>query len=316
MKIASILGLGVTTLALHAAAAWPERPIKVVVPFAPGGAADAAVRVIAPRMELAKPIVVENQAGAGGTIGTTAVARAAPDGYTFLVGSAANAIGGALVKDLPYDFSRDLIAVAMLADVPGVLVVAKDVPVKTVPEFVAYVKARPGKVAYGSPGLGTSVHMAGELFSHTTKTEMLHVPYKGASAALTDLLAGRIQVMFPALAAVQGQVKDGRLRALAVTTAQRTPLAPELPTVAEAGVPGYEVGGWIGIFAPKGTPEAVLNAFRAALAKALADPGVAASLTKVGVEPRPMEAEKFKALVAAETARWAKLVREAKITAE
>ncbi len=294
--------------------AWPERPVTLVIPFAPGGAADAAMRVIGPRLSrhLGHPVVVENKPGAGGVVGTQFVARATGDGHTQLVGSAGNAITSALSTQLPYDFEKDLLPVTQIASVPGVLVVQSSLPVKSVKDLVALLKAEPGARSFGSPGQGTSVHMAGELFQHMTGTRMLHVPYRGASNALTDLLGGQLDLMFPALAAAQPYIKSGKVRALAVTGKARTSLAPDLPTVAEAGIPHYEVGAWIGLFAPAGIAQPVVDRAQGAMGKVLAEPDTSRALLAIGVEPQHGTQAEFRQLVRAETARWAGLIREMK----
>jgi tripartite-type tricarboxylate transporter receptor subunit TctC len=306
-----------TTLAVAGAAhaVWPEKPIRIVIPFVPGGAADSAARLIAPSLQkrLGQPVVIENRAGAGGAIGTASVATAAPDGYTLLMGSASNAIGNALQSKLPYVFERDLVPVMLVAEIPGVVVVPSKLPVKTMQELVAYVRARPGDVSYGSPGYGTSVHLAGELFQSMTATSMVHVPYKGASAALTDLLGMRLQLMFPALAAAQPNIQAGNLRALAVTTRKRSSLAPELPTVHEAGLAGYEVGGWIGLFVPKGLAPEVLAALQRGMEDTMKDEDLRRSLIKLGVEPTPGSAQALAEKVESDTRRWEHVIKVRKM---
>ena len=317
---AALRGLITTlTLALFAAlpaqAAWPEKPIRIVVPFVPGGAADSAARMLAPGLQkrLGQSVVIENRAGAGATIGTAAAAAAPPDGYTLLMGSASNAIGNAIQKNLGYVFERDLEPVLLVAEVPGVVVVPRSLPVTTVRELVAYAKARPGEISYGSPGYGTSVHLAGELFESMTGASMVHVTYKGASPAIIDLLAMRLQLMFPALAAAQSHIQSGGLRALAVTTAKRSLLAPELPTVSEAGLPGYEVSGWIGLFAPKGVAPDILRRLERAIDDTLRDEPMRQSLVKIGIEPTPAPAQALRERVESDTRRWEQLIKNRKI---
>ena len=296
-------------------AVWPERPIRIVVPFAPGGAADNAARQLAPGLtqRLGQAVVIENKSGAGSQIGTAAVATAAADGYTLLMGSAGNAIDSASKKKLPYVFERDLDALALIAEVPGVVVVPQDLPVRDIRELIAYVKARDGQLSYGSPGNGTSVHLAGELFQSMTGTMMIHVPYRGASAALTDVLAQRLQLMFPAYAAAQPHLQAGKLRALAVTTRKRSALLPDLPTVDEAGLPGYEVGGWIGLFTPKGVPPDVTERLQRALQETLTDPAVRQSLARIGIEATPGPAPVLRDKVGADVLRWQHLIRSRRI---
>jgi tripartite-type tricarboxylate transporter receptor subunit TctC len=305
--------LGLASGAAHAA--WPEKPIRIVIPFVPGGAADSAARLIAPALQkrLGQAVVIENRAGAGGAIGTAFVATAPADGYTLLMGSASNAIGNALQSKLPYVFERDLIPVMLVAEIPGVVVVPSKLPVKSMQELVAYVKAHPGDVSYGSPGYGTSVHLAGELFQSMTATTMVHVPYKGASAAMTDLLGMRLQLMFPALAAAQAHIQAGNLRALAVTTRKRSSLAPDLPTVHEAGLAGYEVGGWIGLFVPKGLAPEVTAALQRGIEDTLKDEELRRGLIKLGVEPTPASAQVLSEKVESDTRRWEQVIKVRKM---
>ena len=296
-------------------AAWPEKTIKIVVPFVPGGAADSAARVMAPGLQkrLGQAVLIENKGGAGATIGTAAVVTAPADGYTLLMGSATNAIGGAIQKQLPYVFERDLVPVFQVAEVPGVVVVPRSLPINNIQELIAYVKAHPGELCYGSPGFGTSVHLAGEMFESMTGTSMIHVPYKGAAPAITDLLGLRLQLMFPALAAAQTHIQAGTLRALAVTTPKRTALAPELPTVHEAGLPGFEVGGWIGLFAPKGVAPEVLGRLHKAIEDTLKDDETRQALVKVGIEVAPAGPQVLRERFDSEMRRWEKLIKTRKI---
>jgi len=302
-------------MSFPALAAWPEKPIKIVVPFVPGGAADSAARVMAPGLQkrLGQAVLIENKGGAGATIGTAAVVTAPADGYTVLMGSATNAISGAIQKQLPYVFERDLVPVFQVAEVPGVVVVPRSLPINNIQELIAYVKAHPGELCYGSPGFGTSVHLAGEMFESMTGTSMIHVPYKGAAPAITDLLGLRLQLMFPALAAAQTHIQAGTLRALAVTTPRRTALAPELPTVHEAGLPGFEVGGWIGLFAPKGVAPEVLGRLQKAIEDTLKDDETRQALFKVGIEVAPAGPQVLRERFDSEMRRWEKLIKTRKI---
>lgn len=296
-------------------AAWPEKPIRIVVPFVPGGAADSAARLIAPSLQkrLGQPVVIENRAGAGATIGTSAVATAPPDGYTLLMGSASNAISNAIQSKLPYVFERDLVAVMLVAEIPGVVVVPSKLPVKNIKELIAYAKVHKDDMSYGSPGYGTSVHLAGELFQSMTGTSMVHVPYKGASAAITDLLGMRLQVMFPALAAAQPHMQAGNLRALAVTTRKRSVLAPDLPTVHEAGLAGFEVGAWIGFFVPKGLAPEVMTALQLAIEDTMKDEELQRALSKLGIEPTPASAQVLREKVESDTRRWEQVIKNRKM---
>lgn len=295
--------------------AWPDKPVSIVIPFSAGGAADSAMRLLAPKLGeiLGQAVVVENKPGAGAVIGTQYVVRSKNDGHTLLMGSAGNTITSSLARNLTYDFEKDLMPITLVANVPGVVVVPASSPAKDVRGLIALLKAEPGRRVYGSPGLGTSVHMAGELFQQMSGTKMLHVPYRGAGNAMTDLLGGRLDLMFPALAAAQPYMKTNEIRALAVTGKSRSALVPNLPTVAEAGIPNYEVGAWIGLLAPTGTPQPVIEKIRSAVIKALADPAVESGLIGLGVEPVRGSQEEFQRLVRSETARWSKLIKQANI---
>lgn len=303
-------------LPLQASSAWPDKPVHIVVPFAPGGAPDLTARALAPALQKlwGQPVVIENRSGAGATIGTAAVANAAGDGYTLLLGSAANAIDSVIQKKLPYVFERDLVPVLLVAEVPGVMVVPKALGVNSMQELLVYARAKPPEtLSYGSPGFGTSVHLAGELFDSMAGISMVHVPYKGAAPAITDLLGLRLQVMFPALAAAQAHIKSGSLKVLAVTTRNRTALAPEVPTVSELGLPGYEVGGWLGLFAPKGVPAEVLGRIQHGLEDALKDNTTRQALARQGVEANPASAAALRERVDSDTRRWAQLIKTRKI---
>jgi tripartite-type tricarboxylate transporter receptor subunit TctC len=296
-------------------AVFPEKPIRIVIPFAPGGAADSAVRLMAPSLQkrLGQPVLIENKAGAGATIGTAYVGTSTPDGYTLLMGSASNAIGNAIQNKMPYVFERDFIPVMLVADVPGVVVVPTKLPVKNMQELIAYAKANEGKLNYGSPGYGTSVHLAGELFQNMTGTTMIHVAYKGASPAITDLLSMRLQLMFPALAAVQPHIQAGTLRALAVTTRKRSALAPELPTVSESGLTDFEVGGWMGIFAPKGTPSDVLATLTRAINESLKEEDLRQGFAKIGIEAMPGSSQVLRERVESDSRRWETVIKTRKM---
>ena len=314
-KSISIAFLTLFFLSHPAYCAWPEKPIKIIVPFIPGGAADSAIRTIAPSLQkrLDQPIVIENKGGAGATIGTASVATAPPDGYTLLLGSASNAIGNAIQAKMPYVFERDFVPVMLVADVPGVVVVPSKLPIRNIHELVSFAKAHPGEMNYGSPGYGTSVHLAGELFQSMTGTYMVHAPYKGASAAITDLLGLRLQLMFPALAAAQPHIQSGSLRALAVTTRARSALAPDLPTVHASGITDYEVGGWIGVFAPKGTPAEVIQVLTKAIEDTLKDEEIRKGLFKLGIEAMPGSASVLRERVSSDSRRWEKVIKTRKM---
>jgi tripartite-type tricarboxylate transporter receptor subunit TctC len=313
--VAKALGLIALLTVGLSHAAFPEKAIHMVVPFVPGGAADSAVRLMAPSLQkrLGQPVLIENKGGAGATIGTAYVATSPADGYTLLMGSASNAIGNAIQNKVPYIFERDFTPVMLVADVPGVVVVPAKFPVKNMQELIAYAKAHEGQLNYGSPGYGTSVHLAGELFQSMTGTTMMHASYKGASPAITDLLGMRLQLMFPALAAVQAHIQAGTLRALAVTTRKRTALAPDLPTVSESGLPDFEVGGWIGIFAPKGLPPDVLQTLTRAIDETMKEDELRRSLFKIGIEAMPGSAQALRERVESDSWRWEKVIKNRKM---
>ncbi len=309
------LGLTAVLTVGFSHAAFPEKAIHIVVPFVPGGAADSAVRLMAPSLQkrLGQPVLIENRGGAGATIGTAYVATTPADGYTLLMGSASNAIGNAIQNKVPYVFERDFTPVMLVADVPGVVVVPAKLPVKNIQELIAYAKAHEGQLNYGSPGYGTSVHLAGELFQSMTGTTMTHASYKGAAPAITDLLGMRLQLMFPALAPVQAHIQAGTLRALAVTTRNRTALAPDLPTVSESGLPGFEVGGWIGIFAPKGLPPDVLRILTRAIDETMKEDELRRGLSKIGIEAMSGSAQDLRERVESDSRRWEKVIKNRKM---
>jgi tripartite-type tricarboxylate transporter receptor subunit TctC len=293
---------------------YPTRPITVIVPAAAGtGSQQIQALSACLSYALGKQVLVENRPGAGGTIGAAAVKNARPDGYTLLMGSASNAIGNAIQNKMPYVFERDFIPVMLVADVPGVVVVPSKLPIKNMQELIAYAKANEGQLNYGSPGYGTSVHLAGELFQSMTGTTMIHAAYKGASPAITDLLGMRLQLMFPALAAVQPHMQAGTLRALAVTTRKRTALAPDLPTVSESGLADFEVGGWIGIFAPKGTPADVLNSLTRAISETMKEEELRQGLSKIGIEAMPGSSQALRERVESDSRRWEKVIKSRKM---
>ena len=269
---------GISVAASQAQAqAWPDKPITFIVPFAAGGGTDAFARPLAAQLDtqLGKRVLIENRAGAGGTVGASLASKAAPDGYTFFMGAAHHAIAPSLYPNLDYNFEKDFIAVALIARPPQVVVVNPDkVAAKTLAEFIAYAKANPGKLNYGSAGAGTTHHLAGELFKILTKTNIQHVPYRGAGPAMQDLIAGHVPVVFDGLGSSAAPIRAGQLRALAVAAPKRVPAFPDLPTAAEAGLPGYEVSTWYGLFAPKNTPPAIVQQMTKELQKAMQTPAI------------------------------------------
>ena len=308
---------GTAVAPIAAALDYPTRPVRIVVGFPPGGSADIITRLVAQALSerMGQTFVVDNRAGAGSNIGTEAVARADPDGYTLLSVSVANAINPTLYTKLNYDYMRDFVPVASIDIVPNVMDVNPSVPATTVPEFIAYAKANPGKISMASGGIGSSPHVAGELFKMMTGIEMLHVPYRGVAPATTDLLAGQVQVLFDTVPASIANIRAGKLRALAVTTATRSEALPDVPTVAET-VPGYEASAFYGVGVPKGTPPEIIDKLNQEINAALADPKVKARLAELGGMLVPGSPADFGKLVAAETDKWAKVIKEGGVSLE
>jgi tripartite-type tricarboxylate transporter receptor subunit TctC len=304
----TVLGLAGAAGAAHAAD-YPNRPIKWVVPYPPAGTTDVLARIIAQWLteHMGQSFVIENKPGAGNNLGVEYVVNAPPDGYTMLLVNPANGINATLYKNLSFNFIRDIAPVAGLVRTPNVMEVTPKLPVKTVAEFIAYCKANPGKINMASSGSGTSVHLSGELFKSMTGCEMLHVPYKGAGPALSDLIGGQVDVIFDNLPSSIGHIKGGRLRALAVTSQERDPSLPNVPTIAES-VPGYEATAWFGIGMPKGTPKEIIDKVNAEVNRALADPKMRERLAELGGKPISGTPEDFGKVIASETAKWEKVV--------
>jgi tripartite-type tricarboxylate transporter receptor subunit TctC len=301
-----------------AAAAYPERTIKIVVPFAPGGGTDVVARTLAQEMarDLGVSVIIENKPGAGTIIGTQAVATSDPDGYTLLMGTFANAVNPSLQAKLPYDHDRDLAAVALIARSFNLVVVNPTSPYRSIADLIAAAKAEPDKLSYGTYGTGTSAHLAVELFKHMAKVNLTTVPYKGAAPAITDLIGGQIQVMFTTVASAASLVEGGQLRALAVTSVERSPAFPQLPTVSEAGVPGYDAEAWYGLFAPAKTPPEIiarLNTSAAAAVQAESFRKLGANEGLILVAAPPGELDRY---VHDEMARWRKVIEAAGVKAE
>lgn len=290
---------------------WPNKPIKFVVGFAPGGATDVVGRLMAKKIgdALGQPIVIENRAGGSSNIGAELVARAAPDGYTFYVCAITSAINVSLFPKLPFDFAKDFEPVALFANVPNILVVHPSVPAKTVKELIDYARAQPGKLSYASSGAGTSIHLSAELFKMLAKVDMVHIPYKGSGPAMTDMIGGQVQVMFDNMPSALPHVKAGKLRALAVTSAQRSPSAPDVPTMNEAGVAGFDVQSWFGLVAPKGTPKEIITRVNAEAVKALGTADIKERFLDLGAVPGPMSPEAFGEYIRAEIIRWGEVVK-------
>ncbi|AOG24028.1 Bug family tripartite tricarboxylate transporter substrate binding protein [Acidovorax sp. RAC01] len=302
----------------HAQATWPDRPVRVIVPFPASGATDLVARTVTQRVaaDLGQQMVVDNKPGAGGTIGTAEAAKAAADGYTLLLTtSSTHAISPHLMPRLAYDARKDFTPVVHLADAPSVVLVTNSLPVKTVGELIAYGKANPGKLNYATSGNGTIVHLNTAAFMAQAGVEMTHVPYKGTALSIPDLVAGQVHVLFDSLPTGMPHAKAGRLRAIAVTSEKRSALAPELPTLAESGLPGYSSVTWFGVYLPAGAPPALVERVHAAFSKAVQSPEVAASLAKLGVEPAaPSTPTQFGAMVQADSNRWASVIRQHKIS--
>jgi tripartite-type tricarboxylate transporter receptor subunit TctC len=302
-----------------AAQGWPQRPVNLIVPFPAGGGTDAYARPLAAQLEkqLNQRFLVDNRGGAGGTIGASAAAKAEPNGYTFLVGAAHHTIAPSLYPKLDYDIEKDFIPVAVIAMPPQVIVVNPGrIEAKTLAEFIAYAKANPGKINYASAGIGTTHQTAGELFKILTGTNLNHVPYRGAGPAMQDLVAGHVDAMFDGLGSSANQIQGGSLRALAVAASTRSPAVPDVPTAAEAGLKGYEVSTWYAIFAPKGTPEPIVNQLTAEIRKAFEADVIKEAWKKNGSPTPTLVGAEFGKFVSSEVARWGKVVRDAGIKIE
>lgn len=316
---------GIVAAAVLAAAAtgsiaqsYPTRPIRLVVPLAPGGTNDTLARLISEPMagRLGQQIVVDNRPGANSLIGTALVARANPDGHTWLLTGAGHSTNPSLHRSLPYDTERDFAPIGVVAGGPYLMVIPSSIPAKTVKEFVAWAKARPGQLSFASASAGSPTHLAGELFNTATGTDLLHVPYKGGGALIPDLVSGRVAMTFSSIATVRSNMQAGRLRPLAVTTVKRSEFLPDVPTFAEAGYPSVEINAWYGLFATGGTPAAVVQRLNAVLREALAEPAVREAFLKQGLDPQPTSVAEFQKLVATEIVKWARVVRAAGIKPE
>ena len=317
---AALLGSLALSMALAASAQqpYPGKPIRIVVPFAVGGIADTFSRAIGAKLAdlWGQPVVVENKPGAGGNIGADLVAKSPPDGYTLVMGNiGTHAVNQSLFKAMPYDTMKDFVPIAHVLDAEGLLVVHPSVPARTVPELIALARSQPGKMTYASGGLGTTSHLAGEFFKSSAKVDLIHVPYKGNSPAITDLLGGQTQMIFATMPTVLPQVKAGRLRALAVIGAQRSPALPDVPTVAES-LPGFVVSNWIGLFAPAGTPPEIVSRLNAEVQKVMLTPEIQKRLETEGAKFIPTTPASFAEFQREEAAKWAKAIREANLKVE
>lgn len=314
--LAAAAALGSILLApatVAAQAAYPSKLITIIVPFPPGGTTDILARIVgqALSVEFGQPVTIENRPGAGGNIGGQVAAKAAPDGYTLFMGTVGTqAINASLYKKMPFDPIKDFSPITRVANVPNLLVANPAQPFKSVAELIAYARAHPDKVNFASSGNGTSIHLSAELFKTMAKVQMVHVPYKGSAPAVTDLLGNQVGIMFDNMPSVIQHVRSGKLRPLAVTTAKRSPELPDVPTIAESGLPGYEASSWFGLLAPAGTPPAVIAKLNAAIVKVLGQADIRKRITDQGAEVYRETPEQFASFIQAEGIKWGKVVRD------
>ncbi|SSW73316.1 hypothetical protein AVE30378_05669 [Achromobacter veterisilvae] len=316
--IAALAVAGVLSCAGAARAEYPEKPLRIVVPYTTGGVSDAVTRLIARRLsdEVGQPIVIENQGGANGQIGSSTVARSAPDGYTFVVVVMAHAINPSLYKRMAYDPLRDLRGISLFGRIPMLLVSSGKLPPRSLAEFIAWARANPDRATFASSGAGSGAQLTAEKFAQENGLRITHVPYKGVAPAMGDLLSGQVAAIFDSVQTMMPQVKAGKLRALAITSAERWPAAPEVPTMEEAGVPGFALGSWIGMLAPSGVPDALAARMSTAVQRVLDQPDLRAQLIEYGVDPVGGKPEEFDRFIASEAQRWAKVIAEAGIRLE
>jgi tripartite-type tricarboxylate transporter receptor subunit TctC len=314
--LALLLGFAVTFA--NAQEPWPSRPIRFILPFPPGGGTDILGRLIAERLSasLGQPVVTENRGGAGGNVGAETAARSAPDGYTLVLVAPSLAISPTLYSKLNYDPVRDFAPVSLVATVPNVMITQASSPAQTLQEFIAFAKARPGALNFGSGGAGTSNHLAGELFNLVTGARLVHVPYKGVNLAMQDVLAGNVHLVFIGIPAAAPHIKAGKLRALAIVAPQRSSTLPEVPTVAEAGLADFEVTTWYGVLAPAGTSKIVVNRLNAELVRIMHSPELKERLAATGTDPLTSTPEEFGAHIKREIAKWGDVIRKAGVKAD
>lgn len=315
---AIVLAAGLLAAVQAPAQAYPTRPIRMLVPFTAGGTVDIVARLVGAKLaeELGQPIIVDNRGGAGGTIAAAMLAKSPGDGYTLMTMHQGLAFNATLYSNLPYDTLRDLAPIAYVGATPNVLVVTDALPVKTLPGFLAYARANPGRIAYGSGGVGSAGHLSVELLQSLTGAKLTHVPYKGSSPAIADLIGGQIQAMLLTMPAVISYVKSGKVRAIATSGARRSPALPELPTIAEAGVAGYEYTPWYGVFGPATMPKELVARLNQAINKTLANAEMADKLAQQGLEVSATTSGEFAQIVRADVARWGKIIRDAGLRAE
>jgi tripartite-type tricarboxylate transporter receptor subunit TctC len=298
--------------------AWPNKPIKLIVPFPPGGGTDTFARPLAQKLaaQLGQSVVIDNRGGAGGNIGATAAAKSAPDGYTFLLGAVHHTVAMTVYKTPGFDVEKDLMPITGVAYVPDVLVINSKLPATNVRELITYAKANPARMNYGSSGNGTTRHLAGEIFNRMTGTAITHIPYKGSGPAMTGLIGGEVQLIFEGLGSAATHIRANSIRALAVTSPKRSPAFPDIPTMAEAGVPGFESQSWYGMWAPAGTSPEIVRRMHAEVVKALASPDLAATWAAQGADPGGESPEQFGRFIRSEVEKWGKVARDLKISAE
>lgn len=316
--IACGLLFAVALAAMPAYSQYPARAVRMIIPFPPGGGTDTMARSIAPKLSeyLGQQVVLENRGGAGANIGAEVAAKSPPDGYTIMLATITNAIGATLYTKLNYDLARDFATITQLATTPHILVVHPSVPVKTVKEFTALAKSRPAQLTYSSSGAGSAAHLAGELFASLTGTKMVHVPYKGGGPSMIALVGGEVSVCFATMPSAIGYVRSGRLRGIAVTTDKRSPATPDLPTIAETGVKGYEAGSWYGLSAPAGTSKEIVNRLHAETIKVMALPDVKERLANAGFDVVTSSPEQFAAFTRSEIQKWGKIVKATGLKAD
>lgn len=317
-KLCIFVALAGATALAQAQATYPTRAVRLIVPSSPGGGTDISARILAPQLThfLGQQVVVENRPGAGTMIGGEAVARAAPDGYTLLMGISTLAINPAMYKKVSYDALKDLAPISQAVALSNVLVIHPSLPSRNLKEFIAFARVRPGQINFASAGVGTSPHLSMELFLVLANLKMLHVPYKGSGPGVTDLIAGHVPVMMPNMLSAQPHIKSGRIRALGVTGTKRAPGADDIPTIAEAGLPGYEAVQWYGVLAPAATPRDIITKLHAGVVRALQNPDVRQRLLNDGAEPVGSSPEEFATYLRSETVKWAKVIKAAGIKAE
>jgi tripartite-type tricarboxylate transporter receptor subunit TctC len=311
MRGACFIALLALAAPASAQVAYPQKPIRLVAPFAPGGGTDILARLFGQKMGevLGQQVIVDNRGGAGGTVGTDIAAKAPPDGYTLILVSASHAINPGLYQKLPYDSVNDFAPITQIATSPGILVVNPSLPVKSVKDLIALARAKPGQINYASAGSGTPPHLAGELFKVMAKIDMVHVPYKGNAPAFIDVIGGQVPLIFPTMPSAMPFIKSGKLRPIAVTSAKRSPAAPDIPTIAESGLPGYEATSWYGILAPARTPREIVAKLHEVLVSVIGSPDMKDKLAAQGLDPVGNTPQQFAAVIKSEIAKWTKVVK-------